>query len=111
MLGQALLLMGVLHGLSAGACADGGDGKKVYETRCAFCHGMEGRGDGPAGAALKPPATNFAAPDYGKSASMERIKDTIAQGRQGTAMIPFGKTLKPEEIDAVAQYVLGFAPK
>lgn len=108
---RVLLLIAGLHMLGTGAAADGADGKAIYEMRCAFCHGVEGRGDGPAGAALKPPATNFTAPGYAKNTSIERIKESITQGRQGTAMIAFGKTLKAEEIDAVARYVLGLAPK
>ena len=97
--------------LAHAAHAEGINGKAIYDTRCAFCHGVEGRGDGPAGAALKPPATNFAAPGYAKNTAIERVKESIAQGKQGTAMIAFGKTLKPEEIEAVARYVLGFGPK
>lgn len=97
--------------LSTAAQAAEVDGKAIYDRRCSFCHGAEGRGDGPAGSALKPPPTSFADPAYAKNATPERIRDVISQGRQGTAMLPFGQTLKPEEIDAVARYVLGLAPK
>lgn len=104
----------LVAGLSAALIAtraQGADGKAIYETRCAFCHGVEGRGDGPAGAALKPAATNFTAAEWAKNTSAARVKDVITQGKQGTAMIAFGKTLEPEEIEALAGYVLGFAPK
>jgi high-affinity iron transporter len=87
------------------------DGKGIYDTRCAFCHGVEGRGDGPAGAALKPPPRSFATAEYAKGTTLEQVKTVIGQGKQGTPMIAFGSTLKPEEIEAVARYVLGFAPK
>ena len=107
-----LVLLGALLGVSpAAAQADGVNGKAIYDARCALCHGVEGRGDGPVGAALKPPATNFTTPEFGKGASLERLKDSVAQGKPGTAMIAFGKTLKPEEIEAVARYVFGLAPK
>ena len=32
-----------------------GEGKKIAETNCVTCHGPEGKGNGPAAAALPPP--------------------------------------------------------
>lgn len=105
----ALVLWG--GALQGAAVAQGPNGKAIYDGRCAMCHGVEGRGDGPVGAALKPPATNFTTAEFAKTAALDRLKESIAQGKQGTAMMAFGKTLKPEEIEAVARYVLGLAPK
>ena len=34
-------------------------GKAVYERHCQSCHGLTGRGDGPAAATLKIPPANF----------------------------------------------------
>lgn len=34
-------------------------GKELYEQNCASCHGTDGMGKGPAGAALNPPPRNF----------------------------------------------------
>ncbi|MBS3917943.1 MAG: cytochrome c [Deltaproteobacteria bacterium] len=34
-------------------------GKKIYEKKCALCHGDKGDGKGPAGAGLNPKPTNF----------------------------------------------------
>jgi len=34
-------------------------GKDLYDQTCASCHGTDGMGNGPAGAALNPPARNF----------------------------------------------------
>ena len=36
------------------------EGGKLYAANCASCHGEKGRGDGPAGAALDPPASHIA---------------------------------------------------
>jgi mono/diheme cytochrome c family protein len=34
-------------------------GKEMYQAYCASCHGAEGKGDGPAAAALKTPPTDL----------------------------------------------------
>ncbi len=34
-------------------------GKEMYKTYCAVCHGVEGKGNGPANDALKVPATDL----------------------------------------------------
>ena len=34
-------------------------GKVMYDSYCAVCHGVDGRGNGPAGPALKQPATDL----------------------------------------------------
>lgn len=44
-------------------------GKKLYDMYCAVCHGKKGRGDGPAGMALKPRPANLA------SAAVQRQSD------------------------------------
>lgn len=36
-------------------------GRKVFEANCVICHGPDGNGDGPAGAALNPRPTNLRA--------------------------------------------------
>ena len=40
------------------------DGKTNFETLCASCHGPQGAGDGPAGAALNPAPRNFQVGDF-----------------------------------------------
>ncbi|MEQ8681162.1 MAG: cytochrome c [Cyclobacteriaceae bacterium] len=35
------------------------EGKKIFSTMCAICHGEKGKGDGVAGAALNPKPTNL----------------------------------------------------
>jgi mono/diheme cytochrome c family protein len=42
-------------------------GKQAYDEKCVACHGANGKGDGPAGAALTPPPQDFAKSLKGKS--------------------------------------------
>jgi mono/diheme cytochrome c family protein len=54
-------------------------GAEMYRTWCASCHGAEGKGNGPAAAALKkPPAdlTQLAKKNHGNF-PMERVRDYI----------------------------------
>ncbi len=41
------------------AYTDPSSGKEMYQQYCASCHGMDGKGDGPAAPALKMPSTNL----------------------------------------------------
>ena len=57
-----LLLPLALAALLLPASALAGDaeaGKQTYNTVCFTCHGMTGKGDGPAGAALDPKPRDF----------------------------------------------------
>jgi high-affinity iron transporter len=85
--------------------------KAAYAARCAFCHGNSGKGDGMAGAALKPPPTNFASADYWKATNSEQIKNAIKNGKPGTAMVPFNAALSSDEIDGLVEYLRTLAPK
>jgi mono/diheme cytochrome c family protein len=88
--------------------ADVASGKELYEARCSFCHGTEGKGDGPAGSALQPRPTNFADAAYRQHASAEMQRIVILNGKPGTAMVPFGQTLRPAEIDDLIAYLQTF---
>lgn len=52
----------------------------TYRARCASCHGDNGRGDGPAGQYLKPPARDFADPAFQSKASDAQISAVIREG-------------------------------
>ena len=111
LLGRISLL--TVCGLALAATALAADvehGKSVYASRCAFCHGANGNGDGPAGAALKPPPTNFTDPGYWTAAKPEAIKAAIENGKPATAMMPFKSALGPADIDDVSAYLRTFAP-
>lgn len=88
--------------------ADAADVTTIYANRCAFCHGTSGKGDGPAGVALKPPPKDLSDPEYWKSADPEKLKAVIADGKPGTAMVAFKDMLTPAEIAGLVDLLKTF---
>lgn len=85
-------------------------GKKIFSEQCAICHGAEGRGDGPAAAALNPKPRNFHEDAGWKNGrSPARIFGTLLTG---LGSMPSFKETLPSSDDrwAVAQYVLSLNP-
>ena len=109
-LGTATLVLSIVAAGIAPA-ADVEQGHNMYALRCAFCHGSDGKGDGRAGAALKPPPTNFTSPTYWTSATPDSVRAAIENGKNGTAMMPFKGVLKPEEIANLIAYLDTFNPQ
>jgi len=83
-------------------------GKSVYTTHCLNCHGRMGKGDGPIGKMLIPPAANLTV--LGEKSNQELLK-TIQEGRPGTAMPSWKGDLSPQEIRNVLLYVRTFSQK
>ncbi|HEY7462711.1 MAG TPA: c-type cytochrome, partial [Gemmatimonadota bacterium] len=82
----------------------------VFEGYCTPCHGAGGKGDGAAGAGLQPPPANFTDSEWKHGGDLASVKTTVENGSTGTAMPPWKSILKPEEIEAVARYVISLAP-
>ncbi len=99
------LATGLAVGLSAPCRAD--DTAKVYADNCASCHGPQGKGDGPAAAALTPPPGSFAQSIAGKSDDW--IFKGIKEGGPGVgkalSMPPYAGTLSDDQIKAMVAYV------
>ena len=78
-------------------------GASVFQVNCAPCHGVVGRGDGPAAANLEddwgqptPPA-DLTAPSLHGGPAAEDIYRTLVTGLNGTAMPSFLETTTPED--------------
>lgn len=86
-------------------------GKILYEGKgtCFTCHGLSGRGDGPAGATLNPPPRNFHHRGFWRHRSEGEIFWVIKNGSPGSGMIPFGGALTDEEIWSLIKYERTFA--
>ena len=87
----------------AGA-GDARKGKAVYEKSCVLCHGPQGRGDGPVGKTINPPAADFTSTASKKKTDAELLA-TIETGRPSTAMVGWKGQLSEAEIQDVLAYV------
>ncbi len=76
-------------------------GRDLYRQNCTGCHGMEGRGNGPAGGALAPSPTNF----HEERPSNAQALRVLREGIPGTAMPTWRMELSDAQREAVAAYV------
>jgi mono/diheme cytochrome c family protein len=81
------------------------NGKTLYSSACASCHGESGRGDGPAGGAINPPPKNLTANEAWKNGSqLSQLYKTLEEGIPGTAMISYNY-MPPEDRIAISHYI------
>lgn len=97
-----VIATGILGSAIAPALAADSAGADLYKTKCASCHGPDGRGDTPAGKALKVRDLHSAEVT---AMSEKELTSVIAQGKN--KMPPFGKSLKKEQIRQLVGYVRG----
>lgn len=71
-------------------------GAEVFKTNCESCHGPQGHGDGPAGAALDPAPKNL--PDLAAQVGDDFLYWRINAGKEGTAMVAWKGILTDEQI-------------
>jgi mono/diheme cytochrome c family protein len=71
------------------------DVRKLFANSCSWCHGDFGMKEGKGGPKLA-----------GTKMNLEQLKDRITNGKSGS-MPGFKKTLKEDQIDALAEYVKG----
>lgn len=92
--------VGKTNPLDANAAAAGAE---IFKTNCEACHGVQGRGDGPAGAALNPQPKNLAvfAPTVGDDYLYWRIH----AGKDGTSMTAWKDVLTDEQIWQVVAFI------
>jgi cytochrome c6 len=77
-----------------------GDAGSLYKTKCAACHGADGRGETPLGKANK-------LRDLGSAEVQKQSDDEIAGIiSNGKGKMPaYGKSLKPEQIKEFVAYI------
>lgn len=91
--------------LRPAAACDPVKGRALYEKYCVACHGPQGKGDGPAGRMLKPPAADFTSPASKKKPETE-LRQVIESGKPGTAMGPWKGQLSQPELEDLIGYVM-----
>ncbi|MEQ1564828.1 MAG: cytochrome c [Myxococcota bacterium] len=64
-------------------------GREIYVAKCQSCHGVEGRGDGPAARALPKRPRDFTSPAFWSSTTDDQVRAVIANGLPGTIMRGF----------------------
>jgi cytochrome c oxidase cbb3-type subunit III len=84
---------------AAPAAATGGtpDAKALFAANCAMCHGADGKGGF---------GSDLTAAAYAHGKTLEAITASIAQGRGDGKMPAYAGQLTPEEIAALADYLL-----
>lgn len=87
-------------------------GARVYNARCAGCHGVTGDGKGPAGEYLRPRPRDytqgvfkFTSTPYGGKPARHDLVRTIRRGAKGTSMPAF-PWMSDEDLNAVIDYVM-----
>ena len=99
--GALVILLVILGSVGPAAGDELAAGKSLYSAKCQICHGANGKGDGPAAAALNPRPADFTNPAFWQNNAEEKIKRTVTSGKG--AMPAFD--LKDDEIKAVADYM------
>ena len=81
-------------------------GEKLYKTKCAACHGSDGKGETTVGKANK--MRDLGSADVQKL-SDEDLTEIVTKGKG--KMPAYGKSLKPEQIKDLVTYIRGFGKK
>lgn len=91
------------------AGGDAGKGKASYEKLCAACHGISGKGDGPAAGKLKVKPKDQTDKSSMSQLADENLFEVTKRGgvavKKSPLMPPFGKTLKDDQIWDLVAYM------
>lgn len=87
-------------------------GRALFEERCASCHGISGRGDGPIAKAMGTMApANLVDADWKHGDSPEQVLAVLTNGVKDTSMPGYRGIVPEAQLKAVAAYVLHLGGK
>ncbi len=94
-----------------------GRAQTLFQTNCAVCHGLAGKGNGPIAQSIQPAPADFTDPKFMARFSDEYKTLVITKGKLGAVkagfptMPGFGRVLTDFEMSSVVKYIRGFAGK
>ena len=114
----SLLILFALHPATNASDADPNDfnkylqGRYIFKSQCAPCHGTTGRGNGPWAKGMPVQPRNFRMGIFkyrttpmGFQPTDDDLRRTITRGVSGTAMPTFKKTLSERDLDSILVYL------
>jgi mono/diheme cytochrome c family protein len=81
------------------------EGKQLFTKNCLSCHGALGKGDGKAGAMLKPPPADLTDEEWKHGSTDAEIFTVIRDGAKGTPMRGFAGRMTTKELWTVLNYL------
>ena len=93
-----LTLLAACIALAAPLSFAGEDGKSLYDSKCAMCHGKDG-----VAKSMAKGSGNFNDPEWQVANSVGKIEKDISEGKG--KMTPFKGKLTPEQTKAIAEYI------
>ena len=90
-----------------------GQGRQLFRQYCATCHGDEGKGDGQNASNLNPAPADFTGSKHLLDADYTRKVITQGSASVGRSPLspPWGRNLRPQEIEYLVAYCHALAVK
>ncbi len=105
LLGFAFFLLGLNRSVAQPSVSEG---SKIFQTRCFVCHGIDGRGHGPAAIGLGADPRDFTDPEWQARTTDQRITEVIRGGGpavgESAAMAP-NPDLSADQVQALVKYI------